>query len=63
MTHLSQHDPRAAALTGALGAHAVDVRLYDTVDSTNTRAKQDAATLSGPTLYLARTQTAGRGRM
>ncbi len=41
----------------------ITVRLYDTLDSTNTEAKRRAAEDTSPTLYLARTQTAGRGRM
>ena len=53
------------SLRTALGryADALAVTLYDTVDSTNTAAKADAHTADGPALYVARTQTVGRGRL
>ncbi len=42
----------------------VTVHLYDTLDSTNTEAKRRAAEDdSTPHLYIARTQTGGRGRL
>ena len=50
-------------LRDALGSAAVSITLYDTVDSTNTAAKSEAAEATGPALYLARTQTGGRGRL
>ncbi len=55
-----------ATLRTALGSHAerVTLRLFDTIDSTNTEAKRHAAAEpASPSLYLARTQTAGRGRL
>ncbi len=63
MTQLSFLDIQA--LTDALGPYAdrVTVRLYDTLDSTNTEAKRAAPHEAGVTLYIARTQTAGRGRL
>jgi BirA family biotin operon repressor/biotin-[acetyl-CoA-carboxylase] ligase len=59
------------ALTEALGAYApaLAVTLYDTIDSTNTAAKAetaakaDALEAASPALYIARTQTGGRGRL
>ena len=53
------------SLRTALGGYAdsLEVILYDTVDSTNTAAKADAHTARGPALYVARTQTGGRGRL
>lgn len=53
------------SLHTALGPYAdsLAVTLYDTVDSTNTAAKADAATADSPALYVARTQTGGRGRL
>ena len=45
------------------GRDSVTVRLFDTVDSTNSEAKRQAATESGTTLYIARTQSGGRGRL
>ena len=52
------------ALQGALGSYAphIRIRLYDTVDSTNTAAKRNAEE-DAPALYIARTQTGGRGRL
>ena len=52
------------ALQGALGSYAphTQIHLYDTVDSTNTVAKRYAQE-DTPALYMARTQTAGRGRL
>ena len=48
----------------ALGAHKdVAIRLFDTVDSTNSEAKRQATAESGTTLYIARTQSGGRGRL
>ena len=54
-----------ASLLAALGsyAEAVEVALYDTIDSTNTAAKSDAHEATSPALYIARTQTGGRGRL
>ena len=54
-----------SALTAALGSYApaVAVTLYDSVDSTNTAAKGEAASAASPALYIARTQTGGRGRL
>lgn len=55
----------SAALRTALGEYAstVAVTLYDSVDSTNTAAKRDAFDDASPALYVARTQTGGRGRL
>lgn len=52
-------------LRAALGPYAgtVSVTLYDSVDSTNTAAKADAPAANSPALYIARTQTGGRGRL
>lgn len=57
--------PDRHALSLALGVYAptVAVRLLDVADSTNTLAKSDAATAASPALYVARTQTGGRGRL
>lgn len=52
-----------SAIRTALAGIPVDVRLYDSLDSTNTEVKRNAATITNPTLYLTRTQTAGRGRL
>ncbi len=52
-----------SVLHAALGDMPVAVYLYDTVDSTNTEAKRYADRDCGPALYIARTQTAGRGRL
>lgn len=51
-------------IRNALGSYAdkVALAIHDTVDSTNTLAKSSAHE-SAPTLYIARTQTAGRGRL
>ena len=48
----------------ALGVYAdkVSVHVYDTLDSTNTLAKS-RANETGISLYIARAQTAGRGRL
>ena len=53
-----------AAIQSALGpyASAVEVNVYDVVDSTNTLAKERAAE-EAPALYIARSQRAGRGRL
>lgn len=52
------------AVTRALGAHKdVAICLFDTVDSTNSEAKRQATAESGTTLYIARTQSGGRGRL
>ena len=58
-------NPSASVLHTALGAYANRVRtvLYDTVDSTNNAAKACAAEETTPALYVARTQTGGRGRL
>ena len=51
-------------MTRELKESGAGLRLYDTVDSTNTEAKR--YTLDGgetPAVFLAETQTAGRGRM
>ncbi len=56
----------ASALTAALGDHAGEVSLHllDTVDSTNTEAKRRVTEGSASSaLYIARTQTGGRGRL
>ena len=52
-------------LTEALGGYAqsLAVTLYDSIDSTNTAAKADAFEAETPALYIARTQTGGRGRL
>ncbi len=52
------------ALRTSLGHHAdaLTIHLFDTIDSTNTEAKRHAAE-AGTALYLARTQTGGRGRL
>ena len=42
--------------------HELTVTVFDTVDSTNRVAKEEAAKET-PSLYVARTQTAGRGRL
>ncbi len=62
--------PLPASLRASLGhrAETVTVRLFDAIDSTNSEAKRraaaDAAALgTAPVLYLARTQTGGRGRL
>ena len=54
-----------ALLAEHLGAHrpAVALHLYDSIDSTNSEAKRVAQTESGISLHIARTQTAGRGRL
>ncbi len=39
------------------------VHLFETLDSTNTEAKRRASEENGPALYIARTQTGGRGRL
>jgi BirA family biotin operon repressor/biotin-[acetyl-CoA-carboxylase] ligase len=56
-------DPRA--LTESLGSYAdrLEIHLYDSIDSTNTAAKTDAPAAASPALYVARTQTGGRGRL
>ena len=48
----------------ALGRHAhrVSVTVFDSVDSTNNAAKANASE-NTPALYIARTQTGGRGRL
>lgn len=46
-----------------LVSHTLDVIIYDVTDSTNTRAKEYAAEAKGPTLFIAREQSAGRGRL
>lgn len=52
------------AVTRALGAHKdVAICLFDSVDSTNSEAKRQATAESGTTLYIARTQSGGRGRL
>ena len=52
------------AVRRALGERdGVAVHLFDTVDSTNTEAKRKSATERGTALYIARTQTGGRGRL
>lgn len=52
------------AVTRALGAHKdVAICLFDTVDSTNSEAKRQATIESGTALYIARTQSGGRGRL
>jgi BirA family biotin operon repressor/biotin-[acetyl-CoA-carboxylase] ligase len=63
MSHISFLD--TAALSEALGTYAetISVTLPDTVDSTNTLAKSHAADGDAPALYVARTQTGGRGRL
>ncbi len=53
-----------SALRAALGhRRAMRVYLYDTLDSTNSEAKRRAGAETAPTLTIARTQTAGRGRL
>lgn len=56
--------PDTQALRNALGDHAdsVAITLLDSVDSTNNIAKA-AAQDHRPALYVARTQTGGRGRL
>ncbi len=68
MTPSSCFDP--AAIRAALGPYAADTELYlyDTLDSTNTEAKRQAASAGRPdtlppSLLIARTQTEGRGRL
>lgn len=63
MTHPTYIDP--SALCASLGAYAdtVELTLFDTVDSTNTAAKSCATVSSAPALFIARTQTGGRGRL
>ncbi len=54
----------AAVVRRALGAHTeVAVYPFDTIDSTNAEAKRQVARETCPALFLARTQTAGRGRL
>ena len=52
------------ALYQALGRHAhrVSVTVFNSVDSTNNAAKANASE-NTPALYIARTQTGGRGRL
>ena len=59
------HRTPSSAVQSALGAYACRVRVvrYDTVDSTNNQAKLHAAEADSPALYIARTQTGGRGRL
>ncbi len=54
-----------AALAASLGAYAdsISVTLFDAIDSTNTQAKTHAGETDTPALYIARTQTGGRGRL
>ncbi len=55
---------RSDPIRASLGAYAdMAVHLFDTVDSTNSEARRHAAEESCPALYLARTQTGGRGRL
>lgn len=56
--------PPSSALIAALGpaSDGLCIRLYDTLDSTNTLAKTHAHE-EAPALYIARTQTGGRGRL
>ena len=56
--------PVSDPLRTALGLYAdtVAVTVYDSVDSTNNAAKQDPCK-DFPALYIARTQTGGRGRL
>ncbi len=51
------------ALHRSLADPTVPVYLYESIDSTNTEAKRHADCDGGPALYIARTQTAGRGRL
>ena len=53
------------ALKAALGpyASATAITLLDETDSTNTVAKREAFEAASPALYIARTQTGGRGRL
>lgn len=55
----------ATALRASLGRYAdnMEVYLYDTVDSTNTAAKALSDTAERSSLFIARTQTGGRGRL
>ncbi len=41
----------------------VAVHVFDTLDSTNSEAKRHADAETAPALYIARSQTAGRGRL
>ena len=53
----------AARVRAALGASELDVEICETLDSTNTRLMQRAASgLRGPLALAAELQTAGRGR-
>ncbi len=63
MTHASSTD--SPVLLRALGTYASRIRVYryDTVDSTNSIAKAHAAGADAPALYMARTQSGGRGRL
>ena len=60
------HTPHVdiSALTDALGCrkNKVTVKVWEEIDSTNTFAKTEAES-DTPTLYIARTQTGGRGRL
>ncbi len=53
----------SSAIRRVLGAGDIAFRLYDTVDSTNSEAKRNALTDTCAVLYIARTQTGGRGRL
>ncbi len=56
----------SAAARRTLGTDsAVEIFTYDTLDSTNSEAKRQAQTggADTPALYIARTQTGGRGRL
>ena len=57
--------PNPLILKKHLGDYADSLEIfpYETVDSTNNAAKADAQTASRPALYVARGQTAGRGRL
>ncbi len=53
----------SAAARRVCDCEHVDVHAYDTIDSTNAEAKRNALTETGTTLYIARAQTNGRGRL
>ncbi len=60
---MSDSTALVAAIRRALMHRDGAIRIYDILDSTNAEAKRRAAEDPSPTLYLARTQTNGRGRL
>lgn len=62
---LPLQDLQNAVIRALENQNGISVRLFDTVDSTNSEAKRQATVGSerGTTLYIARTQSGGRGRL